>query len=84
MEGAKQFNTQGESLLFCCPIEGCALLRESRRMQKLKFTTEPVRKSWDYPCVGQRIEENARELREQLFQAAEQPVPPPCCWTCLT
>jgi anti-sigma B factor antagonist len=44
-------------------------------MQKLKFTTETVRKSWIVRVRGSVSKENARQLRAQLFQAAEQPGP---------
>ena len=44
-------------------------------MQKLKFTTETVRKSWIIRVRGSVSKENARQLREQLFRAAEQPGP---------
>lgn len=44
-------------------------------MQKLKFTTETVRKSWIIRVRGHVTKENARDLREQLMSAAAQPGP---------
>jgi len=44
-------------------------------MQKLKFTTETVRKSWIIRVRGRVTKENARDLREQLFSSAAQPGP---------
>jgi len=44
-------------------------------MQRLKFTTESVRKSWVIRVRGSISAGNANEFREQLLQAAEQPGP---------
>lgn len=44
-------------------------------MQRLKFTTESVRKSWVIRVRGSVSSENAAELRTQLFQAAQAPGP---------
>lgn len=44
-------------------------------MQRLKFTTESVRKSWVIRVRGSVAAENANELRTQLLQAAESPGP---------
>jgi len=44
-------------------------------MQRLKFTTENVRKSWVIRVRGSISAGNANELRAQLLQAAEAPGP---------
>lgn len=44
-------------------------------MQKLKFTTETVRKSWIVRVRGTVTKDNAREFRDQLLLAAKQPGP---------
>ncbi len=44
-------------------------------MQRLKFSTESVRKSWVIRVRGSISAGNANELRVQLFQAAEAPGP---------
>jgi anti-sigma B factor antagonist len=44
-------------------------------MQRLKFTTESVRKSWVIRVKGGISLENAADLREQLLSAAEHPGP---------
>jgi anti-anti-sigma factor len=44
-------------------------------MQRLKFTTESVRKSWVIRVRGSVSAENANDLRTQLLLAAETPGP---------